>query len=276
MIPTSRIPPTRGATTSTAWWSRPPVAREAAALTARQTITVTVTDENERPAFTSQDTFEVKENVRVAGRVDRPGRRCRDDAVTGYEVAGGADGSRLRDRQHQRAALQGESRREARLRAAVGFRGDNEYNVLVEAGGGTDTRKLTATQAVTVTVEDVDEPPGQPDPPTVSDETESSLTVSWDEPANTGHRHLQLPRAVPLHRRLHRLARQRRGPEPHAHRPALRSGPTKSRCKPKTTRGKDRGPIRAAGPPSPRRRSPASPSPRHHLRGRTTPTRRTT
>ena len=35
-------------------------------------------------------------------------------------------------------------------------------------------------------MENVDEPPGKPDPPTVSDETESSLTVTWTEPANTG------------------------------------------------------------------------------------------
>ena len=32
----------------------------------------------------------------------------------------------------------------------------------------------------------MDEPPGKPDPPTVSNETENSLTVTWTEPANTG------------------------------------------------------------------------------------------
>ena len=35
-------------------------------------------------------------------------------------------------------------------------------------------------------MKDEDEPPGKPDPPAVSDETESSLTLTWTEPANTG------------------------------------------------------------------------------------------
>ena len=64
--------------------------------------------------------------------------------------------------------------------------GNNEYIVEVEMAGGADTRQLTATQTITVTVEDDVEPPGEPDPPTVSDETESSLTVSWDAPDNPG------------------------------------------------------------------------------------------
>ena len=50
----------------------------------------------------------------------------------------------------------------------------------VTATGGADTRARTVTQEITVTVEDDDEPPGKPDPPTVSNETENSLTVTWD------------------------------------------------------------------------------------------------
>ncbi len=155
------------------------------ALTARQTITVTVTDENERPAFTSHDTFEVKENNRFAGRVVAQDLD-RDDVVTGYEVAGGADGSRFEIANTNDLRFKESPDEKPDFERPSDSGGDNEYNVLVEAAGGTDTRKLTATQAVTVTVEDVDEPPGKPDPPTVSDETESSLRVSWTEPANTG------------------------------------------------------------------------------------------
>ena len=64
------------------------------ALTAAQTITVTVTDENEPPSFTSDDALQVKENERFVGRmvaedIDR------DDQITGYEVTDGADRNRF-------------------------------------------------------------------------------------------------------------------------------------------------------------------------------------
>ena len=155
------------------------------ALTAEQAITVTVTDENEAPAFTSGDAFKVDENERFVGRVTAQDVD-RDDGITGYEVAGGADGSRFEIANTNELRFKESPDEKPDFERPSDSGGDNEYNVLVEAGGGTDTRKLTATQAVTVTVEDVDEPPGKPDPPAASDETESSLTVSWTEPDNTG------------------------------------------------------------------------------------------
>ncbi len=151
------------------------------ALTAEQNFTVTVTDENERPRFTIVDTFTVKENELLAGRmaaedVDR------DDSITGYEVTRGADANEFEI----------VNTRELHFKDKPDFErpadsgGNNEYVVVVEVTGGADTRERTATQTITVTVEDDVEPPGEPDPPTVSDETESRLTVSWDEPDNTG------------------------------------------------------------------------------------------
>ena len=151
------------------------------ALTASQSIAITLTDVNEPPVFTSADTFEVKENVRLAGRI-----AARDvdaaDGITGYAVTGGADQddfeiagtNQLRftaDPDFERPADSG---------------GGNDYSVEVTATGGADPRDMTAAKTVVVLVEDVNEPPAQPDPPAVSDETESSLTVSWDEPDNTG------------------------------------------------------------------------------------------
>ena len=151
------------------------------ALTAARTITVNVIDENEPPHFTSADTFTIKENVLLAGRlaaqdVDR------DDSVTGYAVSGGADGDDFEIRNTRELHFKDDPDFERPADAG----GDNEYIVDVEVTGGADTRALTQTQTVTVTVDDVEEPPGKPDPPTVSDTTESSFTVSWEAPANTG------------------------------------------------------------------------------------------
>ena len=151
------------------------------ALTAQQTITVSVTDENEPPVFTSDDAFKVDENEQSVGRaiardVDR------NDGITGYEVTGGADGSRFEIAGTNQLRFKDDPDFERPADAG----GDNENIVEVTATGGTGTREMTGTQTITVTVEDVDEPPGKPDPPTVSDETESSLTATWTEPANTG------------------------------------------------------------------------------------------
>ncbi len=151
------------------------------ALTAERAITVNVTDENERPHFTSVDKFAVAENVLLAGRlaaqdVDR------DDRITGYAVTGGADSDDFEIK----------NTRELHFKDGPDFErpadagGDNKYTVEVEVTGGSDARALTAAQTITVTVEDDVEPPGKPDLPTVSDTTESSLTVRWDEPTNTG------------------------------------------------------------------------------------------
>ena len=151
------------------------------AQTAEQAITVNVTDENERPHFTSDDAFTVKENVLLAGRlaaqdVDR------DDRITGYAVTGGADSDDFEINNTRELYFKDDPDFERPADAG----GDNEYTVEVEVTGGSDARALTAAQTITVTVEDDVEPPGKPDLPTVSDTTENSLTVRWDEPTNTG------------------------------------------------------------------------------------------
>ena len=151
------------------------------ALTAEQAITVTVTDENEAPVFTSGDAFKVDENERFVGRVTAQDVD-RDDAITGYEVTGGAD----RDRFEIASTNQLRFKDDPDFERPADAGGDNEYLVEVTATGGTDTRVMTGTQTITVAIEDEVEPPGKPDPPAARDETESSLTVSWTEPANTG------------------------------------------------------------------------------------------
>ena len=151
------------------------------ALAARQTITVTVTDVNEPPRFTSDGALRGEENLRFVGRIVAEDVDS-DDHVTGYEVTGWADRDRFEiantDELHFKEAPDFE--------LPASSHGGNQYLVAVTATSGTGTRERQGQQGITVIVENVDEPPGKPDPPTVSDETESSLTVTWTEPANTG------------------------------------------------------------------------------------------
>ena len=152
------------------------------ALTAEQAITVTVTDENEAPVFTSDDAFKVDENEQLVGRVTATDVD-RDDGITGYEVTGGADENRFEIASTNQLRFKDDP---PDFERPADSGGNNEYLVEVTATGGTGTRVMTGTQTVTVVVEDKNEAPGKPEPPAASDETESSLTVSWTEPANTG------------------------------------------------------------------------------------------
>ena len=63
---------------------------------------------------------------------------------------------------------------------------NNVYVVEVIATSGTGDRIRETTKTLTVTVTDVNEPPGTPNAPTVSADSETSLLVTWTEPANEG------------------------------------------------------------------------------------------
>ncbi len=151
------------------------------ALTAERTITVTVTDVNEPPRFTSDNSLQVKENKRFVGRVAAEDVDS-DDHITGYTLTGGADRDRFEITNTNELHLKEDP--DFERPADVGS--NNQYIVAVTATGGTGTRERRTEQRITVLVEDDDEPPGKPDPPTVSDETENNLTVTWTEPTNTG------------------------------------------------------------------------------------------
>ncbi len=133
------------------------------------------------PIFTNAAVFGVAENEIAVGTVEATdsGSKYR---ITGYTITGGADQDLFEI--NSAGALS--------LKEAPDFEdpadsgSNNEYIVEVTATGGTETQEQTTTQTITVTVENADEPPGKPDLPTVSNETENSLTVSWDEPSNTG------------------------------------------------------------------------------------------
>ena len=150
--------------------------------TATQSITVTVTDANEAPAFTSPATFDAAENQTAAGTVaasdDDTG-----DAVTGYALNGGADQALFSINNSGVLTFQAAPNYEDPQDANT----DTAYVVVVQATSGTGEREKTATQTITVTVTDDDsEAPGAPDAPLVSPASVRSLTVNWSAPDNDG------------------------------------------------------------------------------------------
>ena len=144
-------------------------------------VFIDLTDLNEAPVFIGDGTFDSAENALSAGRVEAHDLD-NADRITDYTITGGGD----------RSLFEIDSGGTLTFKNAPDFEdpGDNgrnnTYIVEVTAIGGTAGRILTAAQTITVTVTDENEPPGKPDPPTVSNETENSLTVTWTAPTNTG------------------------------------------------------------------------------------------
>ena len=141
------------------------------------------TDANAAPAFSSSATFDAAENQTAAGTVLASDNDT-GDAVTGYEITGGAD---------QSFFSIGSTSGLLTFNSAPNFEApsdtnaDGSYLVTVQATSGTDSRVKTATQTITVTVTNVSgEAPGKPDAPNVSAASASSLSVTWSAPANAG------------------------------------------------------------------------------------------
>ena len=151
-----------------------------------ETIVVGITQEeqaNTAPAFTSAASFSTDENQAATFQVTAEDADA-GDAVT-YAITGGAD-----------LALFSINATSGLLAIPTSVDhenpadadGNNTYLVTVTATGGTGARALTTDQAITVTVNDVDEPPSFPAAPTVSavDGSSDSLSVTWTAPGNSG------------------------------------------------------------------------------------------
>ncbi len=138
---------------------------------------------NTAPEFTSDPDFSTNENQAATFQVTAEDADA-GDAVT-YAITGGAD-----------LALFSINATSGLLAIPTSVDhenpadadGNNTYLVTVTATGGTDARALTTDQAITVTVNDVDEPPSFPAAPTVSavDGSSDSLSVTWTAPGNSG------------------------------------------------------------------------------------------
>ena len=146
------------------------------------------TDTNALPVFDAGTaSFTAAENQTTVGPVtatDSDG----DDEIESYAIPSGADGGAdgaLFNIDDNTGALTFKTAPnfEAEVKSADG---DNDYIVVVRVTSGTGDRTLTADQTVTVTVSDLDEPPGALNPPTFGTTTVNSIVVNWSEPANTG------------------------------------------------------------------------------------------
>ena len=108
---------------------------------------------NNPPVFSSSSTFEAAENQRDAGTVVAADPDAGDGAPS-YAISGGADATML-----SIDAASGELTFDAApdFEAPGSADGDNDYHIEVEATSGTAGRMMSATQAITISVTDVDE-----------------------------------------------------------------------------------------------------------------------
>ena len=139
---------------------------------------------NAAPAFTSSTTFNPAENQMAVGTVEAEDSDT-TDAITGYELSGGAD---------QALFSIGSTSGVLTFQAAPNYEDpqdantDNAYVVVVRATSGTGARVKTADQTITVTVMNADEQTDTPAKPTVTavEGSATSLTATWVKPGLNG------------------------------------------------------------------------------------------
>ena len=135
------------------------------------TITVTDVDETAAPAFTegASASRSVAENTAAGQDIGLPLAATDADGDPLTYALGGTDAGHF--------VLSGN---QLRTSGALDYEGQSSYSVTVtvsDGKGGTDSID------VTITVTDVDEPPGQPAAPEIIDIEETSFRVTWTAPA---------------------------------------------------------------------------------------------
>ena len=153
-------------------------------------IRVRVTDEEEPPEITSVGRYEVGENRTRVGQLEAVDPD-EEDEVTGYGIAGGADGGLFTVVEETgelqfREAPDYEDPGDVASDDPQSGAGDNEYIVVVEVRSGEGERERKGERAIRVRVADEEEPPEAPGAPAVTAEGSDGLKVSWEEPENRG------------------------------------------------------------------------------------------
>ena len=153
-------------------------------------IRVRVSDEEEPPEITSVGPFEVAENRTRVGQLEAVDPDKQDE-ITGYGIAGGADGELFAVIEETgelsfREAPDYEDPGDVASEDPQSGAADNEYIVVVEVSSGEGERERKGSRAIRVRVADEEEPPEAPAAPAVTAEGSGSLKVSWREPENRG------------------------------------------------------------------------------------------
>ena len=151
-------------------------------LTTDVTVTVNITDVNEAPEFTSVDTLTIGEDTQTSSfshqvvAIDEDS----DDDIEEFIVTGGADAASFEIDPVMglltfvsTVTLDHES-------------GKTSYEVVVAASSGIDERERTASQTITVVVEDVEELPTQPGTPTRDGSGTDFVNIEWTAPIYAG------------------------------------------------------------------------------------------
>ena len=129
----------------------------------RRAIRVRVSDEEEPPEITSLGPFEVVENRTRVGQLEAVDQD-KPDEITGYGIAGGADGGLFAVEAETgellfREAPDYETPGDVASEDPQSGAGDNEYIVVVEVRSGEGERERKGRRAIRVRVSDEEEPP---------------------------------------------------------------------------------------------------------------------
>ena len=129
----------------------------------QRAIRVRVSDEEEPPEITSTGPFEVMENATTVAQLEAADPD-EGDEVTGYGIAGGADGGLFAVVEETgeltfREAPDYENPGDVESAEPESGAGDNEYVVVVEVSSGEGERERKGQRAIRVRVSDEEEPP---------------------------------------------------------------------------------------------------------------------
>ncbi len=167
------------------------------------------TETDTAPSFTSAASFSLDENTTTVGTVVATDSDS-GDSILRYAITGGADQAKFSITETGanigKLVFSAAPDHEAKASAA----GNNTYKVQVTATSGQGTRSLSTAQSITVTVNNVNEPPAKPGTPVVQAVAYyvDKLDVSWDPPTNTGkpailHYHVQYQKSSATNWTLH-------------------------------------------------------------------------
>ena len=152
--------------------------------------TTTVTPEaNNTPTYTTPSSFSINEEQTTVGTVIA-GDSDSEDNIVGYAIQGGVDSGKFTITNDGAltflSAPSYEDPQDLTSSSPFSYAGDNQYVVTVEVTSGVSARQRVAYQTIIVTIDDINELPPNPNTPTLTPFSGTSLLVVWTESASNG------------------------------------------------------------------------------------------